>query len=407
MKNILVINPFTSIYPPMNGGMLRGFHLLHQLTRFSRVTVVMNQDKESFLRCVNDYPAFKNCTVISTAGAAAPRDVFSLLPAKISHALRFRAWNRSLKGPAEGNFLTMYPLVKGLLQQQQFDFVLLEEMEALNIGKMIKRMQPQARIIYDAYNVNTRLAASALENNEITQAIFADIELRESTLTGKADAIFACSENDLAQLKKMNKGKLDGVVIPNGVNVPANGLNRQSMPDTNNDILFCSSMDYFPNQEGLLWFRKEVFPLLLQQIPTARLLVVGKGDPGKEIMDLMQHENIVYYGMVDSVADYYRSAALAIVPLLSGSGTRLKLLEAMGYTVPVVATSVGAEGINYTDKKNIVIADEPAAFAAAIGNLLNNREQLQSIAKEGYLFARENYDWNFIGEKMATFIGAV
>ena len=107
MKKVLVIVPFNSIYPPMNGGMLRCTNLLNQLSKHAELTAIIHQDKNSFSRAVEEYPAIRNCNVISTEDKKPSSDIFSLLPSKFSQALRFRYWNRSLKGPAESNFLIM------------------------------------------------------------------------------------------------------------------------------------------------------------------------------------------------------------------------------------------------------------------------------------------------------------
>jgi len=127
----------------------------------------------------------------------------------------------------------------------------------------------------------------------------------------------------------------------------------------------------------------------------------GKGDPGDELGAALKHDHIKFYGRVERVSDYYKKTLVAVVPLLSGSGTRLKLLEAMANRVAVVSTTVGAEGIDYTNGKNISIADEGPAFAQAIAELLNKKEQALTMAKEAFSFVREQYDWNVIGDRLS------
>lgn len=396
-----MIIPFWSIYPPMGGGKQRTINLLHQLCRDFDVTVIILQDIDSFSAAMEEYPALKRCTIFSTVGEPA-RDLFSLLPERIANALRFRWWNRSLRGPAEKTFLLVYPQLRPLFDGKPFDCVLLEEMASLSLARVIRRAWPSAWIVYDGYNVNTKLAALELSQGQIPESYYEVVRQTESSLFRSVDGIFACSEQDLAELVNMNGSKISGAVIPNGVGLPetARKFDPASTPD---DILFCGSLDYFPNQEGLTWFCKEVFPLILQKRPEVRLLVVGKGEPNAELSDLLKGTGIVNYGMVDRVDVFYRKASLAVVPLLSGSGTRLKLLEAMGQQVAVVSTTIGAEGIDYTDKENILIADDNRQFADAVLRLLADKKMSGDLSEKAFSFVKERYDWNRIGEKMAAY----
>ena len=400
-----MVIPFDNIYPPMNGGMLRCFNLLNQLCKHFEVTALMHQDKESFMESATAFPDIKKCQLLSTKNNRKERDVFSLLPARFGQSFRYRFQNRSLFGTADGNFLLLYPQMKFFLQRNCVDVVILEDMAILNLAKLVKKYQPGVPVIYDAYNVNTALAKAALDKNEISRKDLDQIQNTEATVYKSADALFACSENDLKELNRMNHGKISGTVVPNGVVIPANNTifgNRSQY-----DILFCGSMGYLPNREGLIWFLTNVFPLINKANPLARLMVVGKGDPGEELATLLQHPSVINYGMVDSVDIYYKKAALAIVPLLSGSGTRLKLLEAMAYKTAVVSTTVGAEGIDYTNEKNILIADDGNLFAEKIIGLLNNPLIAAGIAENAFLFVKNKYDWNIIGDKMTGYLNSI
>ena len=405
LKSVLSIVPWGQVYPPMNGGMLRAMNLLNQVAQHSQLTVLLHQDPESFLKAVEVFPALQNSTVISTMGQREPRDLISFLPKKYQDGLRFRYWNRSLKGPAETNYLLLYRPLISLLKKQSFDFVLLEDMCLLNFVRLIRTHQPQAQIIYDAYNVNSRLAEASVLSGLLPQKNYEQVRKVESSLFGQVDSVITCSEQDLEQLKAMNKGLLKGEVVPNGVGIPK--LKKWGDPKAQtpmDSFLFCGSLDYLPNREGLLWFCQEVLPLILKEKPTARLMVVGIGDPGEVLAKLLKHSAIDFYGKVDSVSPYYQKAALAIVPLLSGSGTRLKLLEAMGQGVAVVSTVIGAEGIDYTDGSDILIASEAAHFAQSVVKLLNEPELAAMVSRKAFDFVKSRYDWDLIGEKLNEYL---
>ena len=249
------------------------------------------------------------------------------------------------------------------------------------------------------------MAKSALDNGEITDKQYDSILISETNIKKYTHRIFACSQADLEKISHMNGGLINGKVVPNGVNIPEwNRNSNNSIKRNFNQIIFCGSLDYFPNREGLKWFCTEVFPLILVKVPDAKLIVVGKGNEGEELNRLLRHASIINYGMVEAVDMYYRNSGLAIIPLLSGSGTRLKLVEAMAYNTAVVSTSIGAEGINYTDGQNILIGDTPEAFSLQVIKLIENHQMAEEIADNALDFVKKEYDWNIIGRSMAEYL---
>ena len=120
--------------------------------------------------------------------------------------------------------------------------------------------------------------------------------------------------------------------------------------------------------------------------------------------ELYADPNLFFTGRVVDVKPFYNQASLSIVPLKTGSGTRLKILESMSYGVPVVSTSQGAEGIEYTDSFDIIIGDEEKAFAESVIKLIKNKERRLSIQKNARKLVRSKYDWNIIGTELVKVI---
>lgn len=404
MKRILVLVPFEDVYPPVNGGLMRCVNLLDQLAKHFSLTIIMRQDRAAFLHATDEYPALQNATIISTKDWNYSADLFSFLPEKVGKAIRYRLWNRSLKGPADTNFLLMYPILTNLLKQESFDHIILEDLSLVNLAGTIRRYQPEASISYDAYNVNTRLAISALQTGAITRNHFDKIEKAESNLSSSVSNVITCSEKDLEDLIKMNKGRLTGTVIPNGVTIKPLPINMGVNQEQANTILFCGSLDYLPNIEGLSWFYESTWPIIRKINTQAKLTVVGSGKPDVKLAALQKDESVLFAGRVPDVAPYYQEATVSIVPLLSGSGTRLKILEAMSKGVPIVSTTIGAEGIEYTNGQELLVADEPQQFAEQVLSLLqlkNKRLHLQENARQ---LVQVHYDWNKIGNDLAFFL---
>jgi glycosyltransferase involved in cell wall biosynthesis len=147
--------------------------------------------------------------------------------------------------------------------------------------------------------------------------------------------------------------------------------------------------------------------LVLNEIPSLRLLIVGIGELPAKFAGIMNTRNIELIGEVNDLKPWYQKSAVSVVPLLTGSGTRLKVLEAMGMGVPVISTKKGAEGIDYSEGKNIVIADEENTFAKQIITLLQDKNKKMEIAEQAKALVKQKYDWNIIGNNMANSIKVI
>lgn len=403
--NVLIIVPYDQIYPPMNGGMQRCFHIMHQLATHVRLTAIIHQDKKSFLECVTDYPAFAKAAIYSTKEPL-KKDVLDLLPSKFEKALRSRWYQREWTTPADGNLLQYYPVLSSLLKQEKFDGIILENLATLNAVNIIRRFDTKVKIIYDAHNVDTNLAKAAFKRQEISSSQLQTYREAEQNLYQKVDAIFTCSEDDKASFLEMNENKLLAEVIPNGVRIPERKFDAGTRQDQPEYILFCGSLWSIPNAEGLYWFCKKIWPIIIEQLPALKLLVVGSGELPEKYAEIMSMKSIDFTGPVADVKSFYNKAAIAIVPLLTGSGTRLKVLEAMGLGVPVVSTSIGAEGIACQHGDNILIADTENEFAERIIFLFKNKDQRLKIGDNALKFVEENYDWNVVGANLAGFLNS-
>jgi glycosyltransferase involved in cell wall biosynthesis len=153
-------------------------------------------------------------------------------------------------------------------------------------------------------------------------------------------------------------------------------------------------MNHPPNADGIAWFVREVWP----QTPDARLLVVGR-DPPESVLRLAS-DRIAVTGAVPDVAPYFARATAVIVPLLSGGGTRLKILEAFAAGRAVVSTSIGAEGLEVSDGRHLLLADGAHAFAEATGRLLADPELRARLAAEARKLVQERYDWRALGDRL-------
>lgn len=396
-KSILLICPYDNIYPPMNGGMQRCFHVIHQLSKYIELTVIMNQEKDKFLSCVSLYPSINNINIYSTNDFIRERDVFDYLPKKLQLAIRYRWIKKKIKGSADGEFFKYYSILERLIKNNKYDSIILENLSTINAIGFIRRFDKNVKIIYDAHNVDSNLALEEFNKGRISKKNFMAIKKQESFLYKNVNSLFVCSNTDKIIFNLLNENKLVIKVVPNGVVIHPILTEKNNKPEKAKYILFCGSLNYEPNTEGLIWFYKNCWPTIRYSSATLKLLVVGSGSIPLELMELKNDNSIIFTGTVHSVSPYYNKATLAIAPLLSGSGTRLKILEAMSFGLPVISTSKGAEGINYTNEKDIIIADSIMNFTKNIIDILDSDEKQNYVKNNARKLIEEYYDWDIIG----------
>ncbi len=185
--------------------------------------------------------------------------------------------------------------------------------------------------------------------------------------------------------------RLDATVIPNGVSLDQSGLPADERePDS---IVFSGSMGFPPNVDAVLYFAENVLPILRTRAPGLTWYIVGT-NPAPEVLELATRPNIVVTGRVDSVTEYLGRARLVIAPMISGSGIKNKVLEAMALGTPVVSTSLGIDGIDCTPGTDVIVADEPQELATAVVSLLANPARSRAIGEAGRRLVQTRYSWD-------------
>jgi sugar transferase (PEP-CTERM/EpsH1 system associated) len=216
-----------------------------------------------------------------------------------------------------------------------------------------------------------------------------------------ADHVIAVSEVDRNVFSQfIDSGNIS--VIPTGVDVdyfsPNSGV---PVPNT---LVFTGSMDWRANQDGVLYFTREIFPAIQQRLPSASFWIVGRS-PSREIRDLeQQFPNVHVTGTVPDVRPYIAKAAACVVPLRVGSGTRLKIFESMAMAKPVISTPLGAEGLPVVDGENILIAESHREFANAVVDLLDDPERQKRIGCAARQFVLNNHSVVAVGAKFEEIV---
>ncbi len=158
-------------------------------------------------------------------------------------------------------------------------------------------------------------------------------------------------------------------------------------------VFHIGALDWMPNQEGLLWFFENVWGKILEKHPDLLFYLAGRNAPPH--FKVLPYPNVVYTGEVDNAYDFIRSKAVMIVPVLSGSGMRIKIIEGMALGKAIVTTSIGTEGIATTHGSDIFISDDPEEFARYVCSLIEDRNFCLKIGENASKFVKSRYD-NYI-----------
>jgi Glycosyltransferase len=404
MKQIVIITPYYGIYPPENGGMQRCFYMLTELVKYFDVTLIMYQDSASFSKSFEKFPLLRNLKLVSIHEVyEEPKDIFSYLPKSVRMSLRYRWLRKKIIESASSTYLHLRPILKNILRDGSIDTVLIENSSDIILSSYIRKLSPKTRIIYEAHNVDSDLAYKDYKLGKLKYKHYKKVLSFESTLHKTCDGVVCMSSDDREILNRLNNGKVPFKINTTTIPLPKRLANNGALEPGNRKIMYCGSLDYYPNYEGLSWFYANVWPFLKKNIDL-ELIVVGSGKPDKSLEPLKHDSCIKLVGRVPDVWDYYNMASVVIVPLLSGSGIRLKILEAMAMGVPIVSTSKGAEGITYTRNHDILINDQPEGFALDVVSLIHDVEKRKTLAANARSLMETKYNWEQTGRELKDFI---
>jgi glycosyltransferase involved in cell wall biosynthesis len=409
-KQILVLTPQFP-YPPHQGTTLRNYNLIAGLARRHDVHLLSFGD--------------------SGVSHGTPLD-------ELCRSIRVvRPPRRSMRQRVQGLFLSRLPdmaqrlpsarfqaALSTILEREDLDVV---EVEGIELAQYLFQVaewrgdQKRPLLVFDDHNCEYVLQQRAFETDSRRpgspgaqgsvraqgrrwmRAAYSYVQWqrlhsyeRRACLT--ADRVVAVSESDAEALRRLDPG-LDPVVVPNGVDM---GFYTEVIPPLEagqgpgeSDLVFTGKMDFRPNVDAVLWFAQEVLPLIRQDASEVRFWVVGM-NPHTRLASLADDPAVELTGWVEDVRPYIAEAAVYVIPLRIGGGTRLKVLEAMAMGKAIVSTALGCEGFDLVPDQELIIADAPDQFAAAVLALLRDPERRGRLGRAARRFAGSRYDWQMI-----------
>lgn len=240
---------------------------------------------------------------------------------------------------------------------------------------------------------------SELESSPLRRALFEvewrKLRRREADACRRADLTIAVSEDDRRRLVDLAPGSRI-TAVPTGVDTSYFVQNGYTPRPT--QLVFSGSMDWHPNEDAVLYFADAILPRIRAEVPGASLTVVGR-NPSARLREVADRCGIEVTGTVDDVRPSIGEAAVYVVPLRAGGGTRLKIFEALAMSKPVVSTTLGAEGLALEPGRHYVPADDPGDFADAVVALLRDPERRRMIGQAGRRLVETRYSWKTVARE--------
>ncbi len=292
-----------------------------------------------------------------------------------------------------------------LLKSEQFDIIQLETIFPMVYHDLIRK-NSDAKIILRLHNIEHEIwnGTAEAETHPFRKYYMRLLAKRLKNFELKAlqqvDGIMTISSADLQRINLENIPKVN---IP--LSLDLSKYNPQSAHSQTPCLFHLGAMDWIPNQVGMRWFLDTAWKELAQQFPALKFHIAGRKMPD----DFFNRQNnqLIVEGEVDEQLAFIRSKDIMVVPLLSGSGLRVKIIEGLALGKAIISTSIGAAGIDYTDGENILIADTPELFTEKISLLLNNPEKITAIGLSGRKLAEEKYSMESIAKKTDEFLKEV
>ena len=385
------------LVPLDTGGKIRSYHLLRELARTHEVTFFSfyaeHQD-DHHPDLVKIFSRVVTCPLrLPEAKGAAEvlqyaRNLFSPWPYSIAKFCRPEVARRLL----------------AVCREERYDVIICDFLMAAGVipwelasPKVLFTHNVEALIWKRHYQVARNPLWKAVAWRE-----YRTMSRMERRYLSLADHVLAVSEADRAVFaQQIPPEKI--TVIPTGVDVD---YFRPSLDQADpNTLVFTGSMDWMPNEDAMLYFADEIWPLIRAQVPDVKCLVVGRR-PTERLREAAAKAGIEVTGAVEDIRPYVHRAAVYVVPLRVGSGTRLKIFEAMAMGKAVVSTSIGAEGLPVRHGENILLADTAESFARDVMQLLRDPAMQDRLGCAARRLVEEHYSWSSVATELESVLSS-
>jgi glycosyltransferase involved in cell wall biosynthesis len=387
-------------YPPRDGGAIASITLARELAKAGNEVVVLAMNTSKHFADPGDTrerPGFgiRWEIVPVDTGIRWNRALANLLFSRLPYnAVRFLSEEYRSK---------LIELLKG----ETFDFIILDQVyTGLYIDDI--RAHSHSPVILRAHNIEHeiwwRTARSSTGPKRLYLTLLARrIRRYEQSLINRYDALLPITDRDAGQFMKLGNLK-PCHVLPTGMDIPEQ--KGESYGSTKPSVAHLGALDWLPNQNGILWFIRMVWPTIHREMPGMEFHLAGRNaPPGFETA--VAAPGVVFHGEIDKAADFIREHPIFIVPVFAGSGMRIKLIDYLAAGRATVTTTIGAEGIPVESGRETFIADQPVEFAAHILALARNPELAREIGENAVTFIKKRYDNTMLIRQLTEFLNTL
>ena len=390
MKLLFIANRFP--YPPFRGDKLKIFHLSRRLAARGH-----GLHLATFLEHETD---LQHLPVL--------REIFSEI--ELVRLPKWKAAMQVLSGAWDRRpFQVLYfksrefqRIVDRMLSEHQYDAV---HVQHLRMSPYLRDRKDIPRILDlpDAFSLYWERRKSV--PGGFFKSLFEGVEQSrvlayEQKILPSYDKVLTCSPEDLQYLKERH-GSTNLALLPNGVDLD-NFYSAAHDYSLGNTLLFTGNMDYAPNVDSVVYFVREILPLIREQVPDVRFVIAGQR-PVKQVLELAS-ESVIVTGFIENLNEVYSQASVVVAPLRFGAGTQNKVLEALAMGVPVVCSHIGFAGLGIANGEGAFMETDPKRFASRVIELLQSRELRKSTGSKGAQVVRSRFGWDTIATLLEQYL---
>lgn len=299
----------------------------------------------------------------------------------------------------------MVQRLTSVLQEDEFDIVQLESIFVAPYISHIRKFS-KAKIVLRLHNVEHIIWERIARNHVswfkrfVLKQLNRQLKRYECSLMNKVDGYMTISDVDYEFFHALSPDT-PGTVIPFAVDMDDYKTEDEYIPSDQPELFHLGSMNWMPNVEGLVWFLKDVFPSILEKFPSLTFTMAGRGIP--ESLQRYASDHVIIAGEVENANEFMLSKDLMIVPLLSGSGIRIKIIEGMALGKTIITTKIGAEGLNVENGKHIFIADTAEEFVNVIEKCIKTPDICTIIGENARHYVALNHNNEVVTQELIEF----
>jgi glycosyltransferase involved in cell wall biosynthesis len=384
-------------YPPKDGGTIGILNILNVLAETgNEVFVLAMNTPKHFIKPEEINPEIQKKLNIEYTFVDTKISVFALLKNLVFSKLPYiaeRFYNQNYNDK----------LIE-ILSNHKFDIIQLEGLYLCTYIPTIRK-HSNAKIALRSHNIEHEIWYRTAQNTDnpvkriYLRHLSGRIKKLKQAIINQYDVLVPITERDTNIYNNLGNTK-PYLIFPAIINTNDFAFTPISKPEPK--LFHLGALDWFPNQEGLLWFINNCWAELKNTYPDLSFHIAGR-NASPDFIKKISVDGVVFHGEVPDSHSFISDYTVMIVPLLSGSGMRIKIIEGMAMGRAIITTTIGTEGIPTTDMENILIADDPKTFITKITYLINNPEKIAYLGKNANIFIEEKYSDKVLAKKLTDF----